>query len=186
MDGRRELFIQAVKTANIPEIEAQLGADPDVNYYIYTDDGMLTPLIAAIEFIPEEQTALQVINILLKVGGADVNMRKEYHFIDTFPLSLALKQGYYNVARTLFKYVDLRPRYLQCSYFYTAASPPLDLISDFAQIYAGGPSEINPRIVNKRLFTEDVAEAAAYGQNDILQILPRSFKKDYITLVFLV
>ena len=175
--GRRELFMQAVKSANIPEIEAQLGADPDVlfpidvNYYIA---GHETPLIAAIQFIHNEETALKVITILLN-AGADVNMRQHgpdvENTVDTYPLSLALRRGYYNVALALFKHnkLDLKPRYLQCSFFYTGLTPPRNLVSLFAETYARANDRINSRIL--KLFPKDVAKAAAYGQNDILKIL---------------
>jgi len=181
--GRRELFMKAVKFANIPEIEAQLGADPDVlfpiNVNYYEDNKFMTPLIAAIQLTPDEQTALQIVDILLN-AGADLNMRQHDPMIvgvDTYPLSLALKRGYYDVARALSdnNKLDLKPRYLQCSYFYTAASPPLDLIRLFAETYARANDRISPSVL--RFFPQDVAVAAAYGQNDILKILVAALQR---------
>lgn len=182
--SRRELFIQAVQTANIPEIEAQLGADPDVlfpinvNYYTKAtpdphDDKMITPLTAAIEYIPEEQTALRVINILLE-SGADVNMPNTDSGllrVDMYPLSLAFKRGFYDVARALCESgkLNLKIRYLQCSFLYTiTATPPLDVVNYLAQTLAQA---------RDRFLGEDLYEAARYGNETIVNIIIEMFRR---------
>ena len=179
--SRRELFILAVQTGNIPEIEAQLGADPDVlfpidvNYY-YTEDSnkMITPLTAAIKYIPDEQTALRVVNILLK-SGVDVNMQSRDPMvddeIDLFPLSLAFQRGFHDVARALCESgkLNLRTRYLQSSFLYTSATPPLDVVVYLAQTLAQAQDRLG--------LGDDLYEAASYGNETIINIIIDMFRR---------